>query len=409
MRALITIFTVYFIFSLSVVMVPVRAQERLDLTIKPDGSIEPETDFVRLQRNENTYTFLGDIFGTITVQKAGITIDGAGYTLEGNYQDPNMRGIDLVGHGETFSSYGNVLVKNLRICNFFFSNGIRTPSNNNSFIENRFENAGIHILGGSGVGNVVKNNFFLNSRVFIDYNRGGRDVITENNFFNSGTLVDLADAPFVDRNYWSNYTTKYPNAAEVEGLGIWDTPYVDDGFAWATNRSIDYHPLVQWGSSQWLPDSYIMSFEEAIRSVSKQDYDLWETGSGQTGNASHTSFVSASGIEGYLMWIAPNGTYFEAEYPSGKILGEIGYLRGNNSLNLPPEGYYIWRLNYDDGEAFWVLGHKGTIVRYYPLRGSGPIQPFSEILFYGVIVVAIVVIGLGLLVCHKKRPRGKRQ
>ena len=148
----------------------------------------------------------------------------------------------MVGHDETFNAYGNVLVKNLRICNF--SEGIRTPSNNNSFIGNRFENARIHILGGSGVGNVVKNNFFIKSSVFVDYNHGGHDVITENNFLDSGTLVDLADAPFVDRNYWSNYTAKYPNATEVEGLGIWDTPYVDDRYAWATDKSIDYHPLV---------------------------------------------------------------------------------------------------------------------------------------------------------------------
>ena len=119
-----------------------------------------------------------------------------------------------------------------------------TPSNNNSFIGNRFENTRIHILGGSGVGNVVKNNFFINSYVFVDYNLGGHDVITENNFFDSGTLVDLADAPNADRNYWSNYTIKYPNASEVAGLGIWNTPYVDDRYSWATGRSIDFHPLV---------------------------------------------------------------------------------------------------------------------------------------------------------------------
>lgn len=242
MKALVALVIVCLIISLSIVALPVKAQEPLNLTIKPDGSIEPDTDFIWLQRNGTTYTFIVDIFGTITVQKAGITIDGAGHTLQGNYQDPNMRGINLVGHDETFNAYGNVLVKNLRICNF--SDGIRTPSNNNSFVGNLFEKARIHILGGSGVGNVVKNNYFINSSIFVDYNLGGHDVITENNFFNSGTLVDLADAPFVDRNYWSNYTIKYPNATEVEGLGIWNTPYVDDRYDWATSRSIDYHPLV---------------------------------------------------------------------------------------------------------------------------------------------------------------------
>jgi hypothetical protein len=239
MKSHIALLTVCLIISLSIVVLPVKAQEPLNLTIKPDGSIEPHTDFVWLQRNGSTYTFVVDIFGTITVQRAGITIDGAGHTLQGNRAG---RAINLVGHDETFNAYGNVLVKNLRICNF--SEGIYTPSNNNSFIGNRFENTRIHILGGSGVGNVVKNNFFVNSYVFVDYNRGGHDVITGNNFFDSATLVDLADAPFVDRNYWSNYTTKYPNATQVEGLGIWNTPYVDDRYSWATGRSIDYHPLV---------------------------------------------------------------------------------------------------------------------------------------------------------------------
>ncbi len=240
MKAFIVLVTVCLIVSLSIIALPVKAQEPLNLTIKPDGSVEPNTDFTWLQRNGSTYTFIVDIFGTITVQRAGITIDGAGHTLEGN-QAVNVRAINLVGHDETFNAYGNVLVKNLRIYNFL--EGIYTPSNNNSFIGNRFENAGIHILGGSGAGNIVKHNSFVNARVFVDYNHGGLDVITENNFFNSGTLVDLADAPFVDRNYWSNYTTAYPNATEVDASRIWNTPYVDE-VTWATNRSIDYHPLV---------------------------------------------------------------------------------------------------------------------------------------------------------------------
>jgi hypothetical protein len=252
MKALVALITVCLIVSLSILTLPVKAQEPLNLTIKPDGSIEPNTDFIWLQRNGNTYTFVVDIFGTITVQRAGITIDGAGHTLQGNPKEANLGGINLVGHDETFTLSSNVLVKNLRIYNFV--EGIRTPSNNNSFLGNRFENTRIHILGGSGIGNVVKNNFFINSSVFVDYNLGGHDVITENNFFDSGTLVDLADAPFVDRNYWSNYTSKYPNATQVEGLGIWDTPYVDDRFAWATNRSIDYHPSVNPITDFEIPD-----------------------------------------------------------------------------------------------------------------------------------------------------------
>jgi nitrous oxidase accessory protein NosD len=39
-------------------------------------------------------------------------------------------------------------------------------------------------------------------------------------------------------NYWSDYLTKYPNAAEVDGSGIGDTPYTID------SQNIDHYPLM---------------------------------------------------------------------------------------------------------------------------------------------------------------------
>ncbi|MCW4044056.1 MAG: hypothetical protein NWE94_00890 [Candidatus Bathyarchaeota archaeon] len=210
------------------------------ITIKSDGSVEG-TD--KIQRQGNVYTFTGDIFGSITVRRSRITIDGAGHTLQGR-REANERGINLVGHDETFSAYGNVLVKNLRIYNFL--EGIFTPSNNNSFIGNCFDHAGIHILGGNNTGNVIKHNTFIEGGIFVDYNNGGLDVITENNFINSTIFVDLSKPPIVDRNYWSNYTAEYPNAKEVGNSGIWDTPYVYDKYVGGSHGDyprIDYNPL----------------------------------------------------------------------------------------------------------------------------------------------------------------------
>jgi len=245
MKACNALVTVCLIVSLSILTLPVKAQEQepLNLTIKPDGSIEPDTDIIWLQRNGSTYTFIVDIFATITVQRAGITIDGAGHTLQGNPRE-SFRGINLVGHDEAFNAYGNVLVKNLRIYNF--AEGIYTPSNNNSFIGNYFDNARLHILGGP-VGNVVKHNIFNSTEIFVDYNVGGNDVITENNFIDSTIFVDLAKPPIVDKNYWSNYTAEYPNAKELDNSGIWDTPNVYDKFVGGSHgnySAIDYHPLV---------------------------------------------------------------------------------------------------------------------------------------------------------------------
>jgi len=39
-------------------------------------------------------------------------------------------------------------------------------------------------------------------------------------------------------NYWSDYQTRYPNAAEIDSSGIWNTPYVID------SNNTDYYPLM---------------------------------------------------------------------------------------------------------------------------------------------------------------------
>ena len=199
----------------------VKAQELLNLTIKPDGSVEPDTDL--LERNGNIYTFKGDIFGTIMVQKDGIIIDGEGHTLRGRKEvgTTDERGIYLVGPDMSSPSCRNVLVKNLRICNFW--RGIFVVgSSNNSIIGNYLENAGIHLLGSANyIGDLIKHNTFNGSVIFVDYNSAGLDVITENNFFDGGVGFGLSVAPIVEKNYWNDY-----NGTDNNGDGIGDTPYI---------------------------------------------------------------------------------------------------------------------------------------------------------------------------------------
>jgi len=52
-----------------------------------------------------------------------------------------------------------------------------------------------------------------------------------------GVLANVWDNGSVG-NYWSDYLTKYPNAAETDGSGVWNTPYVID-----TNNT-DHYPFV---------------------------------------------------------------------------------------------------------------------------------------------------------------------
>ena len=222
----------------------VEAQPYQAITIKPDGNVEPVTSL--LQRSGTTYTFKADIFGSIMVQKSYITIDGAGHTL----QDPSGSGITLAGPDLSHRECKGVLVMNLRLRNC--GEGIYSVgASNNSFIGNYFEKSGMHLMASENyAGNIVKYNTLNDSVIFVDYNRGGLDVITENNFYGSSIWVDLSDASIVDRNYWNDYKTKYPDAKEVGNSGIWDTPYVGSTLGTIT----DYHPLVKPVTNFRLPD-----------------------------------------------------------------------------------------------------------------------------------------------------------
>jgi hypothetical protein len=215
------------IISLSIITYPAKAQEPLNITIKPDGQVEPSTSLI--QRNGNTYTFSGDIYGTIWVQANNIIINGAGYTLRGNGVNTGQNseiGILLGGTDLSRRECHGVLVENLRLDNI--PRGIYSVGgSNNSFIGNYFVNSGIELQGNANLtGDMIRHNNFVDSFVSLDYNPNGTDVVTGNNMVNGAVLVLLAKPPVVDGNYWSNYTAVYPNATALGNSGVWDTPYV---------------------------------------------------------------------------------------------------------------------------------------------------------------------------------------
>ena len=68
--------------------------------------------------------------------------------------------------------------------------------------------------------------------------------MTENNI-TGNILVWLSNGGIADRNYWSDYLTKYPNATEIDNSGIGNQPYV---YAIVETRTPivyqDNHPLM---------------------------------------------------------------------------------------------------------------------------------------------------------------------
>jgi len=77
--------------------------------IRSDGTYNASN----LRRDGNIYTFTGDIQGTIVIERDGVVLDGAGYTLQGGGSS----------HGVWLQDRRNVTIKNLNIRNF--GHGIR--------------------------------------------------------------------------------------------------------------------------------------------------------------------------------------------------------------------------------------------------------------------------------------------
>jgi hypothetical protein len=139
-----------------------------------------------------------------------------------------------------------------------------------------------------------------------------------------------------------------------------------------------------------------------------------------------------SGVSGFLMWLSPDGILYEVGYPDGNtlwigqngLLYAAGFPDGGNKLGNrigntagqsgwnPPDGYYIWNLNYGMEEEFWVLASNGTILLYNP-PNFGPITPPTQLptqpsipyeLIYGIALPMLgVVFCVGLLIFFKKR------
>jgi hypothetical protein len=228
------------------------AQTSAIIIIKDDGSIEGTN---QIQRNANIYTLTGKISGTIQVKKSNIVIDGAGFTLQGN----NGTGIAISSEATEHPSdldIWNVTVKNLRItnchigiqCNFggnhtFYGNYI-----SNDFVTQNgtgimsWDNLGIALWGSSG-NNITHCTIGGSPAIYMHFAVGNNFVIETNIVF--GADLRISGIETFDGNYWSDYSTRYPNASEVDSSGVWNMPYVFADSSNFENRKFqDSHPLV---------------------------------------------------------------------------------------------------------------------------------------------------------------------
>jgi len=137
-----------------------------------------------------------------------------------------------------------ITVKNLGLTNN--GQGVLLAYTTNSTITKNNITNNIHgiYLSGSSNNTINENNITENEVNGIYLYYSPNNTFSHNNFINNtnhvydvGVSINLWDDG-VEGNYWSDCEDRYPNATELDGSGIWDTPYVLDG------NNQDNYPLV---------------------------------------------------------------------------------------------------------------------------------------------------------------------
>jgi parallel beta-helix repeat protein len=251
------------------------------ITIKADGTIEGTTDIMTV--DNVTYTFTANINDSIEVKRNNITIDGAGYTLQGTGSEigiylllssnvtiknieiknfwagiqlsfssnnkisgNNITAFDYYGIYMTYASHNTISGNNITAPGAYERHGIylgETSGNNiisGNYIDGWFMNG---IIGEGSSNNIISENTLKNSVNAIFLDGGSNNRIYNNNFINhAGTTGCYLDAfnTTLDAGYplGGNYWDKYNGADLFSGLfqnetgsdGIGDTPYWGDSY-----------------------------------------------------------------------------------------------------------------------------------------------------------------------------------
>jgi len=202
--------------------------------IRADGSIDPPDAPISSVDNV-TYAFTDDINDSIVVERNNITIDGAGYTLQG----------DGSGNGFTLSGVNNVTIRRSNIEGFRY--GIYASWGHITISENNIMNntdAGMN-LDGSSYNTVYGNNITNNgykpscspscSGYGISLERSSYNTIYDNNLTRNGR--DASYSGFGIHLYESfnniisgNEITKNGYGASLYGYGV--------GFSWSSYNTI---------------------------------------------------------------------------------------------------------------------------------------------------------------------------
>lgn len=155
--------------------------------IRADGSVNPVTAAIR--RSGNLYVLTGNIRTTldndgIVVERNNVTIDGAGYTIQGAV-------LFSVSKGVCLSKTNNVRIRNVRVDSFYYGVYVENCSGNEVVGNTITGNSeGIELYGSSN-DLVSGNTLTKNGNGIVSYYSSG-NVIAENSLINNNCSVLLA-------------------------------------------------------------------------------------------------------------------------------------------------------------------------------------------------------------------------
>jgi nitrous oxidase accessory protein NosD len=259
--------TVFLLLSLSLLVLtrPAASEvSRQTIFIQPDGSIYPAN--VPIQRNGDTYTFTGDVYDPILIQKSNIALDGAGYALVGPLTASERNAEQIIGIGpnnqtqvpyiigvDLEKTVKGVTIENLNIKNFSIGVYIRTTQN--ALTGNAVSDNIVGVLL-SGSSNNINQNYIADNKqgLFFGFEQVGSVgnipsdiIISHNSFVNNSKQLsgcvckeyNLSESKHAwdngkEGNYWSDY-----NGTDANKDGIGDMPYIVD----ILNQ--DRYPLMQ--------------------------------------------------------------------------------------------------------------------------------------------------------------------
>jgi parallel beta-helix repeat protein len=388
-----------------VCVLPTKAQYQGNITINADGSVSA----AQIVRTSNVYTLKSDVDGNLFVDRSNIIFDGNGHTVNGLLRVGSLPTAPTVG----VSYISNVTVVNFNVKGSDFGISLESASNvtvanntvtgtGNGILSLDEPTAAIAVEGGGSnviTGNIIANNYiailFLetennlivgntienSSTVGIGFWGASNNIVYHNNFvnnaqqagsdtFNSPSSGNVWDAGYpLGGNYWSDYLTRYPSVAEIDGSGIGNTSYVIKNWFWRPgSENQDRYPLME----PYTEATYLM-----------------QTTPPKISMLNHT--VTGSNVS--------------LAFTVDKIVNWTGYsldgqqnvtITDNTTLTRLSSGVHNVTVYAND--TYGNMGTSETVAFTIP-------EPFPIVPVAAVAVVVAVMVAAGLLVYFKKRKR----